>query len=51
MINEGRTIEITSAKVEDTGSYKCVATNDAGTDEINYDLKVLGKQKNGKDQS
>lgn len=39
---EGRKLEILSALVEDTGSYECHAENDAGRDQITYDLRVFG---------
>ena len=40
--NEGRKLEIISAQVSDIGLYECLVENEAGTDQVSYDLKVFG---------
>ena len=40
---DGRKLVIKSAMVEDTGAYECRATNEAGTDQLNYDIEVWGE--------
>lgn len=42
LLQEGRKLEILSAQVADTGSYECRAENEAGKDQVSYDLKVYG---------
>lgn len=42
LLQEGRKLEILSAQVVDTGSYECRAENEAGRDQISYDLIVYG---------
>ena len=39
----GKTLEIIDVKVPDTGRYTCVATNEAGVADRDYDLNVWGK--------
>lgn len=39
---EGRRLEILSAKVTDTGLYECRAENEAGNDQVQYELTVFG---------
>jgi hemicentin len=39
--NEGRKLEIISAQVSDIGLYECLVENEAGTDQVSYDLKVF----------
>ncbi|KAK7094973.1 hypothetical protein V1264_006443 [Littorina saxatilis] len=36
----GRRLQISSAEVEDTGLYRCIATNEAGEAEETFDLQV-----------
>ena len=40
----GRQLLIKSAKVEDAGTYECRATNEAGNDQISYEIEVWGKK-------
>ncbi|XP_062920094.1 hemicentin-1 isoform X2 [Mobula hypostoma] len=37
----GRVLQIPRAQVEDAGRYICVATNEAGEDSIQYELRVM----------
>ncbi|MGH0131433.1 UNVERIFIED_CONTAM: hypothetical protein FKN15_007170, partial [Acipenser sinensis] len=37
----GRVLQIPRAQAEDAGRYTCVATNEAGEDSIQYDIRVL----------
>ncbi|XP_033885551.3 hemicentin-1-like isoform X1 [Acipenser ruthenus] len=37
----GRVLQIPRAQAEDAGRYTCVATNEAGEDAIQYDVRVL----------
>ncbi|XP_039213555.1 hemicentin-1 isoform X2 [Crotalus tigris] len=37
----GRVLQISRAQSEDAGRYTCVATNEAGEDSIQYDVRVL----------
>ncbi|MGH0125472.1 UNVERIFIED_CONTAM: hypothetical protein FKN15_054569 [Acipenser sinensis] len=37
----GRVLQIPRARAEDAGRYTCVATNEAGEDAIQYDVRVL----------
>lgn len=37
----GRVLQIPRAQSEDAGRYTCVATNEAGEDSIQYDVRVL----------
>ncbi|XP_076455301.1 hemicentin-1-like isoform X2 [Babylonia areolata] len=40
LINNNRQLEIDSARTSDTGLYTCIATNEAGQLERNFDLEV-----------
>ncbi|XP_039591708.1 hemicentin-1 isoform X2 [Polypterus senegalus] len=40
LLNRGQILQIDSAQVSDTGIYKCVAINIAGTSELIYSLQV-----------
>ena len=42
---EGRQLEIVKAEVGDTGRYTCVASNEAGTVDKDFNVEVLGKLK------
>ncbi|GCC29770.1 hypothetical protein chiPu_0008212 [Chiloscyllium punctatum] len=37
----GRVLQIPRAQIEDAGRYTCVATNEAGEDSIQYELRVM----------
>ncbi|POI29138.1 hypothetical protein CIB84_007112, partial [Bambusicola thoracicus] len=39
-LNKGQVLEIEGAQISDTGIYKCVAVNTAGTAELSYSLQV-----------
>ena len=41
--SEGRQLHFTAVDVADNAIYKCVATSEAGSSELEYDLDVLGK--------
>ena len=43
VINNGFSLEITNAQVEDTGRYSCIASNEAGETDKNFDLDVFGE--------
>ena len=38
---DGRRLQITQAQVRDTAKYTCIASNDAGTADRDFDLSVL----------
>uniref|UniRef100_A0A8C5QBV6 Hemicentin 2 n=1 Tax=Leptobrachium leishanense TaxID=445787 RepID=A0A8C5QBV6_9ANUR len=40
LLNEGRTLQIERAQSSDSGDYRCVASNAAGTNELLYTLNV-----------
>ena len=42
-MSEGRQLEISRAEVTDTARYSCIATNEAGVADKDFDLDVLGK--------
>ncbi|XP_071453239.1 hemicentin-2-like [Hetaerina americana] len=44
MSQDKRRLVIMQAKVENTGEYTCVATNEAGTKKINYKVTVFDEQ-------
>ena len=41
----GGSLLIQNAKMSDAGVYRCIASNNAGTDTVNAILKVAGKKK------
>uniref|UniRef100_A0A8C9R6U4 Hemicentin-1 n=1 Tax=Scleropages formosus TaxID=113540 RepID=A0A8C9R6U4_SCLFO len=41
VLNQGTTLQVSQAQLEDTGRYTCVATNEAGEVRRHFDLKVL----------
>ncbi|KAI1891477.1 hypothetical protein AGOR_G00144220 [Albula goreensis] len=48
--NQGTTVQIIQAQVDDTGRYSCVATNEAGEVSRHFNLKVLDPPRiNGSD--
>ncbi|KAG5850585.1 hypothetical protein ANANG_G00084020 [Anguilla anguilla] len=50
IVNQGTTVQITQAQVDDTGRYTCVATNEAGEASRHFNLKVLDPPRiNGSD--
>ncbi|KAM4696629.1 hemicentin-2 [Rhinophrynus dorsalis] len=40
LLNEGRTLQIERAQSSDSGEYRCVASNTAGSTELRYSLQV-----------
>ncbi|NWU93884.1 HMCN1 protein, partial [Upupa epops] len=42
LLNRGQFLHIEDAQISDTGIYKCVAVNSAGTAELFYSLQVYG---------
>lgn len=43
LLSDGRQLEISSAKVTDTARYTCIASNEAGELQRNFDVEVLGR--------
>ncbi len=43
VLTDGRQLEISRAEVTDTGRYSCIATNEAGVADRDFDLDVLGE--------
>ena len=43
VLNEGRLLQVTDAKVSDTGRYTCVAVNVAGQADSKHDVNVHGE--------
>ena len=43
LLSDGRQLEITSAQVTDTARYTCIASNEAGELQRNFDVEVLGR--------
>ena len=43
ILNNGQSLQITNADIEDTGLYVCHAENEAGISEKSYDVEVHGK--------
>lgn len=41
--SNGRKLEISDSAVSDTGSYTCIAKNEAGTADMDFELEVLGQ--------
>ena len=39
----GQRLEITDSRVGDSGIYECRAINEAGSDQLNFDLQIWGK--------
>ena len=42
VVAEGHQLDISRVEVADTTRYTCIATNDAGVDDRDFDLTVLG---------
>ena len=42
ILSGGRQLEIHRSEVIDTGRYTCIASNEAGTADRDFDLDVLG---------
>lgn len=40
--NNGQRLQISQAQVSDSGTYICIATNEAGESEKTFDLQVWG---------
>ncbi|GFR68714.1 hemicentin-1, partial [Elysia marginata] len=40
LLGDGQTLELSDAQISDAGRYTCRATNAAGTDSLQYELKV-----------
>ena len=43
VLSNGQKLEISSVSVEDAGRYKCLAKNEAGKDDREYELTVWGE--------
>ncbi len=43
-LQDGHQLEILRARVADTALYECRAVNNAGTDSVNFDVQVHGKE-------
>ena len=43
VIASGRQLRISAAAISDSGSYRCIATNKAGEDSLEYQLSVYCK--------
>lgn len=43
LLNDGRQLEISASEVSDTGRYSCIAKNEAGITDRDFDLEVLGR--------
>ncbi|XP_055948498.1 hemicentin-1-like isoform X2 [Argiope bruennichi] len=41
ILEDGKVFKIISAKENDAGKYKCISSNEAGTDETEFDLDVI----------
>lgn len=39
----GQALQISRVQTEDGGRYTCQAVNEAGEDQLHFDLEVLGK--------
>lgn len=44
LLSNGRQLQISIAKVSDTGIYRCFTYNKAGNDSLDINLRVLGRQ-------
>jgi hemicentin len=42
LLEDGHQLEITNTEVSDTGRYTCIAKNEAGIVDRDFDLEVLG---------
>ena len=43
-LSDGQQLEINYAEVEDTARYTCIASNEAGRSDKDFDLDVLGEK-------
>ena len=46
VLAEGRQLRISNAQLTDTANYRCIANNKAGSDYLDFELEVQGKNKN-----
>ena len=43
ILSSGRQLRVKQAQVSDTATFQCLAENKAGTDSVDFNLRVLGK--------
>lgn len=43
VLNDGQTLELSNAQLEDAGNYSCRAINSAGVDDMDLTLQVFSK--------